>query len=426
MFLTGTMDIDELVERGAAVLGKRWRWLRPLVRRMIRAFQTNDHPLPIELVEFLLGDEGFARACSSPELRLISPSIARPKMAPAISAQSWTILPVHTEGDLAHWLGVSIPELEWFADLRSLEGRRNIGRLRHYHYRPLAKRFGQIRMIEAPKPRLKVIQRNILSAIIQRIPTHSAAHGFHVGRSIQTFASAHVGRRVVLRIDLKDFFPSISAARIRAVFRTAGYPERVASLLTGLCTNSTPPDAWDAVTSTAPSSLADAQRLYRLPHLPQGAPTSPALANLCVFRLDCRLSRLAKCAGAQYTRYADDLAFSGDRDFERKVERFHLHVCASAMEEGFDVHHRKTRIMRSGVRQHLAGMVVNERMNLRRNDFDRLKATLTNCARHGPESQNRLLHENFAAHLLGRISFVEMVNPKRGARLREIFDRIDW
>ena len=172
--------------------------------------------------------------------------------------------------------------------------------------------------------------------------------------------------------------------------------------------------------------LSEVQRLYARPHLPQGAPTSPALANIGCYRLDSRLSALAKSASASYTRYADDLAFSGDWEFERRVERFAEHVGAILLEEGFRANHRKTRIMRRGVRQQLAGLVTNEKMNVARRDFDLVKAVLTNCVRHGPESQNRERRPDFRSHLQGRVSFVEMINPARGKRLRDIFDRIQW
>ena len=174
------------------------------------------------------------------------------------------------------------------------------------------------------------------------------------------------------------------------------------------------------------AQLREARALYSRPHLPQGAPTSPALANLCAYRVDCRLAGLAKSAGAQYTRYADDLAFSGGEAFERCVERFRTHVAAILREEGFSVHHRKTRIMRQGVRQHLAGLVANRRMNIMRAGFDRLKAILTNCVRLGPESQNRDAHPYFRAHLEGRVGFVESINPGRGRRLRAILEQIRW
>ncbi len=90
------------------------------------------------------------------------------------------------------------------------------------------------------------------------------------------------------------------------------------------------------------------------------------------------------------------------------------------------MHHRKTRIMRQGVRQRLAGIVLNERMNVMRADYDRLKATLTNCIRHGAQTQNRADCDDFRAHLLGRIAFVAMLNPNRGARLRKLFAEIQW
>jgi RNA-directed DNA polymerase len=142
--------------------------------------------------------------------------------------------------------------------------------------------------------------------------------------------------------------------------------------------------------------------------------------------MDCRLAGLAKSVGAVYTRYADDLAFSGDADFERWVDRFSTHVAAILIEEGFTVHYRKTRVMRQGVRQHLAGVVTNQHMNVMRCDFDRLKATLTNCVRLGPESQNRNAHSDFRSHLHGRVGFVEMINPDKGERLRTIFQQIQW
>jgi hypothetical protein len=142
--------------------------------------------------------------------------------------------------------------------------------------------------------------------------------------------------------------------------------------------------------------------------------------------LDCRLAGLAQAAGAEYTRYADDLAFSGDDRFDQSASRFSVHIMAVALEEGFQVNAHKTRIMRQSVRQHLAGLVTNQHANIKRSDFDQLKAILTNCLRHGPATQNRNAHPNFRAHLEGRISFIQSIHPERGAKLREIFQQIDW
>src|SRR5262249_4018480 len=162
------------------------------------------------------------------------------------------------------------------------------------------------------------------------------------------------------------------------------------------------------------------------PHLPQGAPTSPALANLCTHRLDCRLDALARAVGGRYTRYADDLAFSGGAELERGARRFPGQVGRSALAEGFDVPTRKSRFMRRGVRQQLAGVVVNAHPNVRRDEYDRLKAVLTNCVRHGPATQNRDGRADFRGHLAGRVAYVAMLNPSRGRKLRTLFERIRW
>ena len=347
-------------------------------------------------------------------------------MWPIAAARYWNLPRLCTAGELAAWLRISLRDLEWFADLRGLNRKSESWSLRHYSYRPLSKRFGQVRLIEAPKERLKELQRQLLIEILEPVPLPEAVHGFRSERSIQSFAAPHVGQAVVLKIDLQDFFPSISAARVSALFRALGYPENVADLLTGLCTTSTPTDVWNQVESLERAARWRLETLYGRRHLPQGAPTSPALANLCAYRLDRRLSALAERAGGRYTRYADDLAFSGDAEFARSIERFHIAACAIALDEGFAVHHRKTRIMRPSVRQQLAGLVVNERLNVRRDDYDELKAILTNCVRHGAAAQNRAGVADFRAHLLGKLAFVTQINSNRGQRLRALFERIVW
>ncbi|MCA9193522.1 MAG: RNA-directed DNA polymerase [Planctomycetales bacterium] len=423
-FVAGQFESDAIVERGAQLLGRRWRWLRPLAIRVIEKFSKGPRPSHASVVQFILRDHGFIRAYEKHNLQLIDLIGEATEMSPIKKAQPWTVPIINNIAELADWLGITMGHLEWFADLNSLEYKCNRGRLRHYHYRPLAKRFGSVRLIEAPKARLKEIQRKILSGLLDQIPAHEAAHGFQRKRSVKTFAACHVGKSVVLRMDLHDFFPSITLSRVRAVFRSTGYHESVSDLLAGLCTNCAPLDVWENLVPSGPGRQSI--MLYSQPHLPQGAPTSPALANLIAYRLDCRLSALAHSAGAVYTRYADDCAFSGGPEFFRIVKRFACHVGAVVMDEGFSVNFRKTRIMREGVRQKLAGLVVNEKTNFPRADYDRLKATLVNSIKHGPESQNRTQHRDFRAHLLGRISFIEMLNPNRGRKLRQLFQGIAW
>jgi RNA-directed DNA polymerase len=126
------------------------------------------------------------------------------------------------------------------------------------------------------------------------------------------------------------------------------------------------------------------------------------------------------------TRAERMLGKPGDGDFERRVERFSIHVAAILMEEGLRVNHHKTRVMRQGVRQHLAGLVTNHHINIMRADLDRLKATLVNCVRLGADTQNRNAHPGFRAHLEGRVAYVEMLGPARGRRLRAILEQIEW
>ena len=157
-------------------------------------------------------------------------------MQPVAAARAWDVPAIESTGELADWLQLTPGELGWFADLKGLGG----GKLSHYRYRVVEKQLGGIRLIEAPKPRLKELQRRILAEILDRIPPHPAAHGFLRGRSIRTFVAPHVGQRIVLRMDLKNFFPTFSGARVQAFFRTLGYPESVADLLGGICTNAAP------------------------------------------------------------------------------------------------------------------------------------------------------------------------------------------
>jgi RNA-directed DNA polymerase len=403
-FLAGEQSVEQIVARATRTLGRTPLWLEALAGRYL----SLTRPRKREVIRLFRADTELVREL--PRL-----SIAEWLCEPPQMAALWEGLPnIPTIGDLADWLRLLPGDLDWFADLKGLGARRDVHPpFAHYTYRPLTKSDGSVRLIEAPKTRLKRLQRRILTNILDRIPAHEAAHGFVRGRSIRGFAAPHTGQRVLLGMDLKDFFPSFSGPRIQAFFRTVGYPESVADLLGGICSNA------------APRAIAPCW-IYRRPHLPQGAPTSPALANSCFWRMDNRLAGLARSANAAYTRYADDLAFSGGEDFSGHAERFAIHAAAILAEGGFFVNHRKTRIMRQGVRQHLAGIVTNHRLNVPRDDFDRLNATLTNCVRHGPESQNRESHPAFREHLAGRVAFVESIHAGRGSRLRAILGEIEW
>jgi RNA-directed DNA polymerase len=400
-----------------------------MAARFVAAFGGKTRPRHRDVVRFLLDDSGFQRARAKYRHQIsIAEWLGEPqRMQPVSAAQGWDLPVIQSVGDLANWLSLSTDDLEWFADLKGLGNKLANPKLQHYHYSIRPKRSGGVRLIEMPKPRLKELQRRILTGILDAIPVHPAVHGFVKGHSIVSFAAPHTGKTVVLRLDLQDFFPGFPAARVQALFRTLGYPEQVADRLGGICTNAVPRAVWNLrPLEIAAREWQEARTLYARPHLPQGVPTSPALANLTAYRLDCRLSGLAKTAGALYTRYADDLAFSGGEEFARRVERFSAHAAAVALEEGFHVNHHKTRIMRQGVRQQLAGVVVNQKVNLRRRDLELLEAILTNCVRLGPESQNRDALPDFRSHLQGQVGFVEMVNRVKGQQLRALLDAIQW
>jgi retron-type reverse transcriptase len=370
------------------------------------------------------GDEDHVQPfIELPEVRryCVAPPLRPPKPA-WLDALALPALP--TVGALAAWLNEPVGALGWFANQWRI-ARDEESRLQHYHYRWVPKRSGGLRLIEIPKERLRRIQQKVLRHILDQVPPHPSAHGFRRGHSCVTHAARHAGQRAVVRMDLKDFFPNIQYSRIQALFQKLGYPESVAGMLARVCVNRAPHGLFRD--KQAGGSLAWSERqALKSPHLPQGSPCSPALANLCAYRLDMRLESLARSLGASYSRYADDLAFSGGEEFARAAERFHIQAAAIALEEGFRVNARKTRLMREGTRQQVTGIVVNAHPNIARSEYDKLKATLTNCVRHGPETQNRENHPNFQAYLAGRISYVAMLNSARGTKLQRLLEHIVW
>ena len=330
----------------------------------------------------------------------------RGQPAAVIDTSAWQLPAVDCIAGLARFLRLHPDDLGWL--LSPLP--------RHYHSQWLAKRKGGRRLLESPKPLLKLAQRRLLHDMLDRVPPHESCHGFRTGHGVADFAAPHTHKSVVLRMDLADFFPRVGFRRVKRLFMALGYRETVATGLTRLC-----------VSSTRLDSMSRSEReLYQRHHLPQGAPTSPALANLSAFRFDCRLAGLARAAGGVYTRYADDLLFSGMKDSPSSVHRFEIQVMAIALEEGFAIQPRKTRRMSAAQCQSAAGMVLNEGINIRRRDFDALKAILTNCQRHGPASQNHGKLPDFAAHLRGRIEWVRKLNDKRGEKLLRLYRQVDW
>lgn len=267
----------------------------------------------------------------------------------------------------------------------------------------IPKATGGSRRIHAPRAALKRAQRRVLEGILSRIPAHEACHGFVKERSIVTNASAHRGARVVLKIDLADFFPTIHFRRVEGLFASYGYPRPVARLLAGICTHRARlPDgrvAWPGV-------------------LPQGAPTSPALANIVCRRLDARLSKLAHRAGATYTRYADDLTFSFAEEPQRSLGRFFWWVDQICQAEGFAENAKKRRVLRQSRQQRVTGVVVNEGLTVPREVRRRLRAMIHRCRKEGLDAvaaaQGR---PDLLAAMAGTAAYVKMVQPGPGEKL---------
>lgn len=323
---------------------------------------------------------------------------------------------IDTVGDLADWFEITVSELDWFANFWRFDTTAP-KRLRHYNYQLLKKRDGNPRLIEIPKTRLKRLQRKIHQEILTAVDTHTAAHGFCPGRSCMSHAANHTNKRYVMSYDIEQCFQSIGWLKVKTVFLRMGYTAKVSTYLAALCTHS--------VRLEKPQlAMFDPIELARLRqrHLPQGAPSSPTLTNAVLYRLDQRLAGLAHRLDLDYSRYADDLTMSGNthRDY-RFLEPLIGGIC---LDESITLNYKKTRIKRSHQQQLLTGIVVNAKTNISRKQFDSLKATLTNCARHGLHSQNRDNHPHFGAHLFGKIQYVKSINKKRGLKLEKIYRNI--
>jgi RNA-directed DNA polymerase len=435
-FLDGAWEPEFMAARGTRALGLRDApWVRAAAETACEVFGGGPRggEQAAELIELLWGAvpsrDPSLFTVQVPALRGYVPLPAPPSPEPEPAAapprpkRAWPAPRFADVDALAERLELDEGQLAWLADRRGWERTHRHERLRNYRYRWLPRSGGLPRLIERPKARLMESQRIVLREVLDAIPPHDAAHGFVKGRSVRTHAAAHVGARVIVGFDLEDFFASVGAGRVRRMFATVGYGA-TADVLTALCTNVVPIGVQAELPVPPEGSARELARHRRFgrrlaaPHLPQGAPTSPALANLAAYRLDLRLTAYAQELGATYTRYADDLAFSGDRRLQRGAPALRRAVAEIAQDEGFAIHARKTRLMSAAGRQTLCSVVFNERLNVPREEYDRLKAILHDAARHGLEAANREGRPHFRAHLTGRIAWVESLNPAKGARLR--------
>lgn len=418
LLLRGEWDRESMQQRVQSQLGKCPRAFASAITKVLRQHPPGSRPTLEAVTASLSVNDSLRTALTRQRPRLYERLLSEPRDE---ARWRWPVHRLETTGELADWLGLEANELPWFADPGEWLRRGASQALQHYRWQWIPKRTGGFRLLEAPKPRLARIQRRILDGILQSIPVHESAHGFVVGRNTLSHVEPHTSKATVLRLDLADFFPSVSRARVDAIFRHAGYPVAVARLLACLCTTSTPSGILAGCPAGASSRI---RHLHRMPHLPQGSPASPALANLAAFRLDCRLRGYAEAAEANYTRYADDVLLSGGPELRRVADALLTRIGAIVIEEGFEVNWRKVRVQTQSVSQRAVGLVLNDKPAVPREHYDQLKAILHNIRRHGSASQNRDGHTDFEAHLRGRIAHITHIQPARGARLKALLEAI--
>jgi retron-type reverse transcriptase len=325
--------------------------------------------------------------------------------------EKWGLADFPTHRSLAQSMAITIGEL------RFLAYGRKVSKTSHYRRFLMPKKRGGHRLISAPMPRLKQAQRWILVQILEKVPLHDTAHGFRRERSILTNAAPHCGAPLVINLDLRDFFPNVTWKRVFGLFLALGYSRSVATIFAQLCTE--PPveevemdgETWQVATGVR--------------HLPQGAPTSPAITNLLCRRMDARMVGIASQHGFAYTRYADDLTFSspnGDREGSRKLL---WQVKRVIEEEGFHLHPDKLRIMGKGRRREVTGLIVGEKPTVPREDVRAFRALLNRLEKHGPAGCSwRGETRHILAKVMGYANYLRMVDAGRYAGLAEKADAL--
>jgi RNA-directed DNA polymerase len=306
--------------------------------------------------------------------------------------------------DVADAMRTTITELRWLA-FHSEAAERT-----HYVSFTVPKRSGGTRALSAPHEKLARAQEWVLRNILEKLPTEIPAHGFIKGHSTVSNARPHVKRDVVVNLDLKDFFPTITFARVRGVLTKVGYSPAVATVLALLCTES---PRQTLTYDGKPYHVALGPRA-----LPQGACTSPALSNQVARRLDRRLAGLCEKMQWTYTRYADDLTFSADEGHRGELPVLIAKVREIVEDEGFSINPKKGRVQRKSARQSVTGVVVNDHLTVPREEYKRLRAILHRAQYTGIDAQNRDGHPHFDKWLEGKIAYISMVDAKKGAALK--------
>lgn len=310
--------------------------------------------------------------------------------------------------DIAQALDISPERLQW------LSYHRDSATSDHYSRFEVPKRSGGTRLLTSPKPALRQAQSWINDNILSRLTPSDAATAFREGLSIVDNARRHIGADVIVKLDLKDFFPSITFGRVHTFFSRLGYNPGVATVLALLTTDA--PRVKLTVGETV-RFVAVGKR-----GLPQGAVTSPALANLVAGGLDVRCLALAKKAKWTYSRYADDLVFSTSTD-DAKPHLLVKTVATIVEDLGFSLNPAKTKIMRSPNRQVVNGLLLGPDIRLTRKDMRRWRAFFHRCETRGIDTVSQEIGKNALLVGQGFHSYLHMVNP---AMADELLIKHQW
>jgi RNA-directed DNA polymerase len=317
----------------------------------------------------------------------------------------------------------------------ALEAQVNLERLgaitlstRSHYYKKfkLKKRNGGFRAIQVPDSDLKYLQKWLLVNILNKIPSHSACKGFDPGNSIKANADCHLNKDAVLKIDLMRFYDSIPERRIFGIFKGFGYHPNLAVTLAKICTVK-PDNIFFIAFKKNEIELRDLIKKRDDGILPQGAPTSPKLSNLITRSLDVRLQGLAEKHGLSYSRYADDLTFSGEKDKLLKVKKV---IYAIIEKEGFFVNFGKTKLLVRGNKFFVTGLSIhNDSVKVPKKTKKKIEHHLFHCLNSGVNlhmRRARISNRNFKDWLLGLICFVNSIEESLGKSYFEQFQKIEW
>jgi len=331
------------------------------------------------------------------------------------------------ESDIARLTALQLPILHHAEELaiamgipagqvRFLSYHRIVSKTTHYKHFYIPKKTGGKRLISTPMPRLKSAQYWILQNILDKVLLNDAAHGFVKKKSIVTNALPHIKADVVINIDLKDFFPSISYLRVKGLFQSFGYSEQIATILGLMCTE---PECDEIELDSETYYAASSERF-----LPQGAPTSPAITNIICRKLDARLKGIASKLNFNYTRYADDLTFSATGEATTGIKTLVGFVKKIIKEENLTIHPDKFRVLRKGARKEVTGIIVNDKPSVNARELDRFRALLFQIEKDGIAGKQWKNSSNLMASMKGYASFVAMVSPEKGKPLTERVNKI--